>query len=337
MMSIKGLAQNQDSTTHVRKDSLFFYNGQMILGELQSIERGRVSFDSDIAGVLSIKYHKIRTISANIHYYRIRTSQMQLIYGTLHESDKDGMVTVNQGINESDILITSIIELERFDRSFKQRISGKIALGYNFTKSSDIGRLNVDLTIRYLAQNFQSTINASSIMTQNEGDFSRDTETITSSNQLNLNYRWIAVGLLSYQRNLELGILRRFQEALLLGYNFITFNNRQLYVGLGVAFNQELKSESDIPSDQIEIPLVANYTFYQFQKPNIQFVFQENVYFGVTESGRIRNDANLKIDWEVVSDFTLGINVYSNYDNQASETASSNFDYGLVVNVGYKW
>jgi len=329
--------QQPDSTVIAYKDSLFFYNGQMLLGELLTIDQGRVSFDSDVAGVVSIKNHKIRTLSANIHFYRIRTSQMHLIYGKLHRSSKDGMVIIDQGISVAEVPIRSIIELAPYDQTFWQRISGKVALGYNFTKSSDIGRLNTSLSLRYLAQNYESNLNANFIMTQDKGSFTRDTENVSNSHQFSLSYRWILVGLISYQRNLELGILRRFQEAGLVGYNLINFNNRQLSAAFGAAVNQEVAVESEKSSTLVEVPVIITYTFYQFQKPNIQFSLSEKAYFGVTQSGRIRNDATLDISWEVISDFTIGANLYSNFDNQASETTTSNFDYGIVLNVGYKF
>ena len=236
-----------------------------------------------------------------------------------------------------EIPLTSIIQLERFDTKFGDRISGKLSAGYNFTKSSNIGRLNIDFSIRYLAQTFESTLKASSIMTQNEGDFSRDIETVSSSNVFDLSYRWVAVALLTYQRNVELGIQRRYQEAGLFGYNLTTYSNRQLSVGIGLALNQELKLDETTSKNLVEVPFVIAFRFYQFREPNIQIYLDQKAYFGVTESGRIRNDANLTIDWEVISDFTLGINVYANYDNGASETSTSNFDYGLVLNVGYKF
>jgi len=320
-----------------QKDSIIFYREQMILGELLSIDAGRISFDSDDAGVLSIKNYKIKTLSANIHLYRIRTSDQRLIFGKVHKSVQAGFIRVEQGSDTVEIPITSVIELERFDTKFGDRLSGKLSAGYNFTKSSDIGRLNIDFSISYQAQTYESTVTASSIMTQAEEDFSRDIESVTSSNVFNLSYRWMVVGLLSYQRNLELGILRRFQEAALLGYNLTTYSNRQLSTGIGVAVNQELTEDNTSSRNLVEVPLVIAFRFYKFQEPNIQIRLDQKVYFGVTESGRIRNDANLAVDWEIISDFTLGISVYSNYDNMASESSTSNFDYGLVFNVGYKF
>ena len=319
------------------KDSLIFYRQQMLLGELLSIETGRVSFDSDDAGVLSVKNYKIKTMSASMHLYRIRTSDHRMVFGSIHKSSKDGHVKVRLPDDSVEVRITNIIELQRFDTRFKERISGKLAVGYNFTKSSDIGRFNFDFNIRYLAPIYESTLKASSIVTQNEGTFSRDIESITSSNLFNLSYRWVGAVLLSYQRNLELGILRRFQEAVLFGYNITNFNNRQLTTGVGIALNQELTGDNTSSRTLVEIPFVISFRLYQFRNPNIELHVDEKAYFGVTETGRVRNDANITIDWEVINDFTLGINLYSNYDNLSPETSTSNFDYGVVLNVGYKF
>lgn len=319
------------------RDTLVFYRDQMILGELLSIEAGRFNFDSDIVRQISIKYDRIKTFSGNLHFYRIRTADEQLIYGNLHKSDKDGFVIVNQGSGQVEIPILSIIRLERYDTKFFQRITGDIGLGYNFTKSTDIGRLNVDVTVRYLAQIFISTLNVTSIMTQNEGDFSRDNETITSTNQWNFGYHWIGVGMLTYQRNLELGILRRYQEGLLFGYNISQYRNRQLSAIVGVALNQELSQDNTSFRNLVEIPFIMAFTLYQFHNPDIQLQLYEKVYFGVTQQGRIRNDATLDVKWKIIHNFRFGINLYYNFDNQAAETSASDFDYGVVLNVSYRF
>jgi hypothetical protein len=174
-------------------------------------------------------------------------------------------------------------------------------------------------------------------MTQDQGEFSRDNSTVTNTNQLSFNYRWIGLAILSYQRNLELGILRRFQEALLLGYNITNFSNRQLSTSLGFAINQELTQDDESAKNLIEIPFIVAFTFYQFHQPDIQIQLSQKMFFGVTQKGRVRNDANLNINWTVIHNFTVGLNLYSNFDNQAAESSASDFDYGASINVGYKF
>lgn len=320
-----------------KRDSVIFYHEQMILGELKSISEGRVSFDSDIVRVISIKNDKIKTLSASLHYYRIRTADDRIVYGTIHSSAKDGHVVVNQGTGKVEVSISDIITLERYDTKFFQRLTGNISVGYNFTKSTDIGRLSIAGMLRYLGQTYQSSLSVNTIMTQDQGTFSRDNSTVTNTNQLNFSYRWIGLAVFSYQRNLELGILRRYQEGLLIGYNISNFNNRQLSSSLGIAINQELTQDDESAKNLIEVPFILAFTFYQFHHPDIQLQLSQKMFFGVTQKGRIRNDANFNVNWSVIHDFTIGINIYANFDNQAAESSSSNFDFGVVLNVGYKF
>ncbi len=331
MFVLSGYAQEE------YRDTLMFDRGQMILGELLSIEEGRFNFDSDIVRVISIKHTRVSTFSGILHYYRIRTSDGRLIYGTAHKSDREGYVNIKTSSGLVEVPILTIIRLERYDSKFFQRITGDVSVGYNYTKSSDIGRLNLSTNIRYLAQKFISTLSLSSIMTQDKGSFSRDNENFTSTNQVNFSYRWIGVGLLSYQRNLELGIVRRYQEGLLFGYNITQFSNRQLSSSVGVALNQELTQDNTSSRNLVEIPFILAFNFYQFSNPDIQLTMNEKVYFGVTQQGRIRNDANLDVSWNIIRDFKLGVNLYYNYDNQPAETSTSNFDFGVVLNIGYKF
>ena len=43
-------------SAQVKKDTLFFYNGSMISGELLSMRLGRIEFDADDIGVIKVKH-----------------------------------------------------------------------------------------------------------------------------------------------------------------------------------------------------------------------------------------------------------------------------------------
>ncbi|MEJ2004960.1 MAG: DUF481 domain-containing protein [Cyclobacteriaceae bacterium] len=224
------------------KDTLFMHRGQMLLGEVLSVNEGRLEFDSDDAGVVKVKYYKIRTFSAQMHYYRIRTTDAQIMYGTIHASELDGFIRVN---NEDEIPIESIIRLQRYDDDFSERLSGKISAGYDYTRSSDIGRINFDFSLKYFAQDFQANISGSTIITQEGGEFDRDIENITISPIYYLNFEWFLAARLSYQRNLELSLSRRFQEFAGAGYAIIQKSHMQFLGIAGLAMNQELSTEGD--------------------------------------------------------------------------------------------
>ena len=320
------------------KDSVFFYHGQMLLGEVLTIAEGKLQLDSDDAGVVNIKYYKIRTFHAGIHFYRIRTVDEQILYGRIVTSKKDGFIQVEFAGTLTEIPIESIVRVQRYEDSFWERITGSISAGYDYTRSSNIGRLNFDLGLKYLAQEAEVNVNANTISTQQGGSFSRDIENVSLGGVYYLDYSWILAGRLSYQRNLELSILRRFQEFGGAGYLLIQKFDQQLMVVSGIAMNQELSVEGERSGNLFEVPLIANYSLYLFQNPNLQFDINQNMYFGITDSGRIRNDGNTRLSWEPFNDFLIGLNFYNNYDNKPPDGENArNFDFGTVLSFGYKF
>ena len=317
------------------KDTLYMHRNQMLLGEVLSVTEGRLEFDSDDAGVVKVKYYKIRTFSAGIHYYRIRTTDAQILYGRIYASENDGFIRIN---NDKEIPIESIIRLQRYEDSFLERLNGKISAGYDYTRSSDIGRINFDLIISYLAQDLEVNVTASSILTQEGNSFNRDIENINISPIYYLNYRWLVAARLRYQRNLELSLARRFQEFVGAGIIIIQKANMQI-VGLGgLAMNQELSTEGLASGNLLELPVILSFKLYQFQNPDIQLSINQSLYIGITQSGRVRNDGEIRLSWEAISDFIIGLTFYNNYDNQPPEGISNRtFDFGTVLSVGYKF
>jgi hypothetical protein len=314
------------------KDTLYMHRGQMLLGEVLSMEQGRLQFDSDDAGVVNVKYYKIQTFSAGMHFYRIRTTDAKILYGRIYPSKRDGYIRIN---NEVEIPIDIIIRLQHYEEKFWERLSGKISAGYDYTRSSNIGRINFDLSTKYLAQDLEVGLTASTIITQTPGDFSRDIESVNLSPAYFLNYRWLIVGRLRYQRNLELSLARRFQEFAGAGYVIVQQPQQQLITLVGLALNQELSTEGVQSGNLLEVPLLFSYKIFSLQNPNIQFSINQSVYFGVTDSGRIRSDGEIRLSWEPINDFSIGLTFYNNSDSRPPEGTGRNFDFGTVLSLGY--
>jgi hypothetical protein len=319
------------------KDSVYLYHGQMLLGEVLRVSEGRLELDSDDAGIVKIKYYKIRTFSASRHFYRIRNVDAQLLYGRILTSDKEGFVKVENLGQSIEIPIESIIKIERYDNTFKDRMSGEASVGYDYTRSSNVGRISFDLGLKYLAQNYEVAIQGNAQWTQQDGDLSRDIENATIGYSRYIGYKWTYGGQFRYQRNLELSILRRYQETLGVGYHVIQKSHLQFTLTTGVSVNQELSTEGQSPSSLWEIPLASTLNLYQFRNPNLQLSTLQTIYFGITQSGRIRSDGTIKLSWELISDLKMSLNFYTNFDTQPPDDNSSNADYGIVLSLGYKF
>src|SRR3954471_22083189 len=76
------------SATAQVKDTLFFNNGDVLIGEVKSISLGRIKFDDDNMDVLSVKGTQIRKLKAAAHIYRFESLDGKLYYTSLDTGPK---------------------------------------------------------------------------------------------------------------------------------------------------------------------------------------------------------------------------------------------------------
>ena len=65
------------------KDTLFFTNGSIIIGEIKNIKLGVVTFDPDDANDITVQLRKLRTIAGRMKIFRIETVSTNLYFGFL--------------------------------------------------------------------------------------------------------------------------------------------------------------------------------------------------------------------------------------------------------------
>ncbi|RYG41381.1 MAG: hypothetical protein EOO01_25280, partial [Chitinophagaceae bacterium] len=65
------------------KDTLFFSNGSIIIGKLELVKLGVVTFDPDDANDITVQLRKLKTISAMRKIFRIETVAKQIYFGNM--------------------------------------------------------------------------------------------------------------------------------------------------------------------------------------------------------------------------------------------------------------
>ena len=214
---------------------------------------------------------------------------------------------------------------------------GNLSAGFSYTKSSNIGQLNLSANVGFATKKWEFQLQTSEIGSIDSGKFSRDNESIQLFGAYTLSNNWFLAGALQYQRNLELSIARRYLELMGDGNKLVIRDTWQLYAITGLSVTQEKSTEGVASPTALEIPLMFRFNFYKFQHPDIQISTSWTGYFSLTEKGRFRYDGNTSFSWQLIRYFYLTINPYSSFDTKPPSGTGAEFDFGIAMSLTYKF
>lgn len=316
------------------RDTIFFRNGSVVIGKIKSVKLGVVTFDPDDANDITVQLRRIRSIAAISAVFRIETTDHSVYFGKLVPHADSGYVSLahDPGIV---LHVESISVLYRSNNTFFNRFSGSIGLGYSYTKSSDFGRLNYDGKLYYRTKKEELSLSASGIYDITDSGFSRNREDANFKYNHYFTSTWFATGILGYQRNLELSLLRRYQEGAGIGNKFITSRHFYAWTRGGLMLNQERSTDEVNSSTLAEAFAQIELNFFRFYKPKINFVTAQTIYYSLSQSGRFRNDGETSITWEVWRNFNLTLTANNNYDSKPPVEGSDKFDFSIVFGISY--
>jgi Protein of unknown function, DUF481 len=325
-LTVSGFAQKV-------KDTLYFANGSKVIGKIKKAKLGVITFDPDDANDITVKLKKVQTLAALYQLFRIETIYDHVYFGQILPDLRQSRLLILAGRDSFYFYPQEISNLYPFKNSFKERFSGNVGIGYNFTKSSNFGILNVDGNLNYASKKIQLGLSVSGNYSTTDSSFSRDRENIALKNNFYLSPVWFGTVLGQYQRNLELGLLRRYQEGLGVGNKFITSKNVYTWSRLGFVLNQEKNTDYVLSGTLAELFGQLEFNFFRYTKPEVDFVLSEAFYYSLSQKGRVRNDGQIDLNFEIVKDFRLNFVFYCNYDSKPPTEGSNEFDFGIVLGV----
>jgi hypothetical protein len=319
------------------RDTVFLYNGQMVIGEMRGIEAGMLRIEDMDLGVVKIKLYKIKRLHTP-QVCRVTTISRAEYYGSISPAETNGHVYVISPEGVATMLtIEEINDLMPIEKTFWQRLTGNVSLGFTFTKSTGIGQLSSNGTVSYVTKILENQLTFSSIYSLDSSRLSRDNEDLELFTLYNITPTWFGSVSFRYQRNLELSIARRYQEMLGGGNKLIVAKRCQLLALSGVSFNEEKSTNGTISPLQLEIPVSFRFNLYLFSHPNLQITTSQTTYFGVTEKGRVRYSGTTNLYYELFKDFKLNAGTYINYDSKPPSESENTIDYGLTLGLSYRF
>jgi hypothetical protein len=315
-------------------DVVVFRNGDKLTGEVKSLERGKMRFDHDATGVISIEWDDVAFLSSDQNIQAETTSGTRY-FGNLSMSEDQDEIIVDTRRGPIVLQRERVVKMNPIDQETWRDIDIDLSVGYNFQNANSVKQFNVGLSASQRTRTRIMSASFSSVLSD-----SADSDTSERQN-LGFNFtrlranRWLNTGNLTFDRNDELNL--NLRTSLGGGIGRIMRQTDHSFVvlegGLKVT-NENLVNE---PEDVLSLESYGQmaWDWYRFDTPELDLSTSVEIIPSITEWGRIRSEIDVALKWEIVNDLKWQIEVYDSFDNRPQTEGASNNDYGIITSLAY--
>ncbi|NNJ78488.1 MAG: DUF481 domain-containing protein [Xanthomonadales bacterium] len=328
LMSCTVTAAGETDVVHLR-------NGDRVTGEIKSLFWGRLEFKTDHMGTLLIDWEDIQRIASDTGQ-SVELTNGQRFYGPLEKPDTSDMMVVSTEKGPVGLSVTDVTNMYPVKATWWERVDVSFKVGFNWDKSSDVGKYNLGVDAVYRHPDFISRAGASAEFTTQS---SRSTTTRASANLSHLVFneqRRFRTYFGNFDHNEALGL--QLRTLLGLGYGWIPVRTNRTWFStmVGLAVNRERPVDGREASN-LEGVIGATYEYFKYPTPKKSLTSDLVVYPSLSESGRVRAEFNTNFDIEIVNDFFWDLEFYTSYDSEPVTEDAESIDYGINSSVAYKF
>jgi hypothetical protein len=142
-----------------RTDVVYMHNGDRVTGEIKSLFRGRLEFKTDHMGTLLIDWEDIKQVISDTGQ-SVELTGGQRFYGPLEKPTDPNMVAVKTESGVVGLAVRDVSAMYPVKTTFWQRLEVSFRLGFNWDKSSEVGKYNVGTSAVYLGLKLRSLVGA---------------------------------------------------------------------------------------------------------------------------------------------------------------------------------
>jgi hypothetical protein len=324
-----------------KTDIIILNNGDHVTGEIKGLTAGQLELSTEYMDTVYIDWENIRDIISD-QGHRIEMSDGRRLLGTLdkrqtNEPDQADLIIINTDEGSLEVSAENLVRMYPVGGGFWDRMDLAFNLGFNFDKSSSVGKYNFGIDAAYRDPDFVTFGYLSSEITTQKvvDDTTRNVLSVDHMtyrpNKRFLNYFG------SMEQNDQLGV--KLRTLIGAGYGFVPISNGRnwLSLGLGLAANRERPLDDSDPTNNLEAVGSFRYQYYKRGTPERTVDISWKLFPSLTQWGRVRSDFTVNARWEIINDFYVGLEIFTSYDGEVTAYDSAETDYGYRTIVGLKF
>jgi putative salt-induced outer membrane protein YdiY len=319
-----------------QKDTLYSSNGDVIVGEIKSLSKSVLTFDTDYAdSEFKIEWNKVDGLISNSILNIDMVGGEKYMGNLRYDKSKKRIVGLINSSKDKSLSLDDIVEMETLSRKFWERIYISIDAGFSFTKANKVTQVSTNGNLKYHADKWKLGGSFSNVSTN------QDSVDATSRTDGKLNYSYDVWGNalvfagMEFLNNSEQLLDLRVTSKMGVGYYLLRSNRLYLQGGVGLANTNENYGGDD-PSKENSFEGVVGLDFDAYDIGDFTFNTQVNVFPTLSNSGRVRVNGNVSLKWDLPFDFYIKASYVHNFDSKpVNDTPKS--DYVLQSTIGWEW
>ncbi|WPR75258.1 DUF481 domain-containing protein [Algoriphagus sp. NG3] len=333
-------------------DSLWLSNGNIIVGEIKSMDKGVLTIETDYSDSdFKITWNEVKKLTSTSKYL-ITLSNGKRYNGTLNSLDSlsaeidtydpEGLLrNISKRKEQTEeppggkeiVNLPEIVYLNALDEGFWSRLSANVDFGWSLTRANNLKQLNVRSGLGYLADRWKITSSYNSLRSTQDNVASVKRTDASAAYNYFLPRDWFLLYNFTFLSNTEQLIRSRIGNQIGLGKYLIHTNKTYFGFQAGVNLNSESYLDDTPSRNSGEGMLGAELNLYDIGDLNL--LTSVMAYPSFTESGRFRTDFKLDVKYDFFSDFYLKVGTTMNFDNQPVGEAAQ-LDYVLQTTIGWE-
>lgn len=322
---------------YAQKDTLISSTGDVIVGEIKSLSRNVLIFDTDYAdSEFQIEWDKVKGLTANSQLIIFTTKGERYTGELVFLGDSDRVVELINIDYETTLSLDEIVKIGTFENNFADRINVSIDAGYSFTKANNLSQLSMAGRVSYTADKWRLSGGFNNVITDQD-----DVDQI-SRNEGNVDFNWDVLGKaflfagLELLENSEQELDLRLTSKMGAGYYFIRNNSLYFQGGIGLA-NANEKYRGEEPSNTNSFEGLGGLEFDAFDIGDFSFRAKVSAFPSFSTKGRFRINSDVSMKYDLPLDFYIKAGFIHNYDNKPVNQIGASVDYIFQTSIGWEW
>jgi hypothetical protein len=320
---------------NAQNDTIWSRSGDMLIGEIKSLENGVLMFDAEYADQdFHIEWSEIRQLISERSFLIILTDGRRLNGNIFSHPGNMPRVRIT---NMSGVWVTGslldITSLTPVEKTFLGRLDASIELGFNLTKANNVRQFTTRSYLGYTADIWRTKGSLDVIRSSQDSVAPTKRTDGMLEASIFFNRSWFLSLSNNFLQNDEQLLKLRSTTNLSVGHLLINTHRAYWGVGIGSAYNFESFTSEDPVEKSIEALVATELNLFAYDDLSLNTSLR--VYPSISVRRRVRSDIKFDLKYDLPLDFFIKLGFTHNYDNQPVEGASTG-DYIIQTTFGWE-